>query len=486
MHYNTDRMVFCHLCRRTTLLFLLVVYATSVLPGQSLPERGVPEPDAAADTSGVVAGQEGGSAFGLPMATEAEAADLLPFPGVDVMMLASMVRSLPPDAPATERARILLRASVLFSGAGPDRQAAAIEAGMAMVDAATATAGTPPYERGKALLDLVYGTISTYREQESRIDYALLDGLYNCVSSSTLYAVTALAAGLEVHGVATLDHAYVVLMIGGKPVVVETTNALGYDAKTRTIRTASGPDGRLVPVIPARDTLLDDMELVSLVLRNRATLDERARRWDSALTLAVDMYGWIPDSALAREHLSGRINNLVANDMNSGRYERAWKRADLAAVRYAEVPELAELRRTAGAALLTEFLRGQSSPEEAMSLVRFAGQSGLVDAAWLERAWAYAYARRVEKLHLAGDHLGAWTTATEGLAQYPKNRDLVQLAGTARTNWVYAEHNRFADLYNQGRYGDALSVVLDALRMLPAERLLLDDEKLARKAMPSD
>jgi tetratricopeptide (TPR) repeat protein len=270
----------------------------------------------------------------------------------------------------------LLDAAILFSGANPARTEAAKKRGIDAVGKARSLTGSEPdaYTRGKIVLDMVHSIISSYSELETRLDVALLDGRYNCVGSSTLYAILARAAGLEVRGVILPDHAYCYLMIDGKRVDVETTVADGYDATVH--RLASGS---------AKGIDTGTRGVVALALRNRATLLERASRWPEALALAVD---------------------------------------------------------------------------------------------------AYAYTVLAEEMRKSGNHRGAWEVATEAQRRFPASKEMASLAGTARSNWVISVHNRFAALYNAGRYFEAIVLVEEALELVPGERRLLDDISTARKALP--
>lgn len=94
-------------------------------------------------------------------------------------------------------------------------------------------------DRGRAVLKLLYRDyLTTYSFNQTRIDEALQTGVYNCVSSALLYLVAAKAAGLEVRGQKTSEHAFCTVYIpngsGGKSnqykkIDVETTNPYGFN-----------------------------------------------------------------------------------------------------------------------------------------------------------------------------------------------------------------------------------------------------------------
>ncbi len=88
----------------------------------------------------------------------------------------------------------------------------------------------PPEERGEKVLSIMYeNTINQYRENQTRLDTLLLNGTYNCVSSSILYAALARSAGLEVIGVKTPTHAFCTVLIDDKKIDVESTNPYGFN-----------------------------------------------------------------------------------------------------------------------------------------------------------------------------------------------------------------------------------------------------------------
>ena len=91
-------------------------------------------------------------------------------------------------------------------------------------------------ERGRAVLKLLYRDyLTTYSFNQTKIDVALQSGVYNCVSSALLYLVAAKAAGLEVRGQKTSEHAFCTVYIPGakagqvQKIDVETTNPYGFN-----------------------------------------------------------------------------------------------------------------------------------------------------------------------------------------------------------------------------------------------------------------
>ena len=91
-------------------------------------------------------------------------------------------------------------------------------------------------ERGKTILKYLYQKyLKAYSLNQTKIDVALETGTYNCVSSAVLYMAAAKAAGLEVRGQSTTQHAFCSIYVPdertGKPkrIDVETTNPYGFN-----------------------------------------------------------------------------------------------------------------------------------------------------------------------------------------------------------------------------------------------------------------
>ena len=91
-------------------------------------------------------------------------------------------------------------------------------------------------ERGKAILKYLYQNyLKAYSLNQTKIDVALETGTYNCVSSAVLYMAAVKAAGLEVRGQSTTQHAFCSIYVAdensgkSKRIDVETTNPYGFN-----------------------------------------------------------------------------------------------------------------------------------------------------------------------------------------------------------------------------------------------------------------
>ena len=91
-------------------------------------------------------------------------------------------------------------------------------------------------ERGREILKYLYRNyLKSYSLNQTKLDTALESGSYNCVSSAVLYLAAAKAAGLEVYGQRTSQHAFCSIYVPGKKagqttkIDVETTNPYGFN-----------------------------------------------------------------------------------------------------------------------------------------------------------------------------------------------------------------------------------------------------------------
>ena len=189
----------------------------------------------------------------------------------------------------TNAARLLLEAALLFSGTDEVRAGATRQAVLAAMEEAASLARRheSAYELGEAILALAHKRFfRRYVEAESRLDAAVLDGRYNCVSSSALYLILAWEAGLEVGGVITKDHSFCVIQDGIRSIDVETTNPYGFDPGSK--KEFHDSFGRVTgySYVPPSDYRrrehVDGRHLMALILWNRATLLERSGQWAQA------------------------------------------------------------------------------------------------------------------------------------------------------------------------------------------------------------
>lgn len=419
------------------------------------------------------------AALSLPLSAQDSGAYRLE-PDSQVQALSA---ALPEAGPET-----LLATGILFSGATASRaQRAAELAELALADAREiALAHVDPYERGQAILDYLHSAwLRRYVETDTTLDAALIDGRYNCVSSSVLYLALAGAAGLQARGVVTPDHAFCAILAGDRWVDVETTNRHGFDpgAKKEFLDSFGRVTGYtyVPPTDTARRRDADRRHMLALILWNRANLLERSGRFSEALALSVDAYAWFPsDESL--EHLAGRAHNVAAQYLNRRLWNDGIAFLETAILAYGGLGTLTDLLRQAKAARLADDIAAMD-PDRAMAAVNEAWAGGALNAAEYESMYAYALSRKANELFKALAWQEAWQLVETARAARPGSADLARLAQAARANLVAAYHNAFAELYNAGRYQEALAEAQRGLAILPGDATLKRDEQLALQAL---
>jgi hypothetical protein len=385
--------------------------------------------------------------------------------------------------------RDLLSAALYFSGATAERGAAArLALAPALAEArALASRYEDEYALGEALLSLAHASfLSRYVELESALDAALLNGRYNCVSSSVLYLLLAREAGLSPMGIVTPDHSFVALSLrDGRLIDVETTNKHGFDPGSKKEFLDSFGRTTGYAYVPPSDykkrSQVSDRHIIGLIALNRATLAERRGDQLGALALAVDAHAYMGDDT-SRQYLGDRAHNIAATLLNAKRWEEALAFLGRMAERYGPLADLDALGMQARLALLADNVSSMGR-EEALAELERAYRSGVVSAADREEFILAIISRSADETRKREGWLAAWEDLAEAAGAYPSIAQLKGLAATARSNWVADTHNRFAAHFNARRYDEALSVLQAGLAIAPDERLFKDDERALMSAL---
>ncbi|TFG83995.1 MAG: hypothetical protein E4H20_04270 [Spirochaetales bacterium] len=383
----------------------------------------------------------------------------------------------------------LAQAGLILSGTREIRAAATSEALSAAKEEAILLAAneSDDYRLGEAVLALAHKRfLKRYVEAESTLDAAILDGRYNCVSSSVVYLILARAAGLDVFGIVTRDHSFAALKLrDGRLVDVETTNPFGYDPGSKKQFMDSFGRTTGYAYVPPSDyrnrRAVGSRHLIGLIAWNRATLMERGGDHIGAIELAVDAYAYMADDE-ARTYLGDRIHNAVALLLNARRWTDAITLMERAERSYGALADLPSLMSQARLARFADDL-SVLSPDEAMTELEAADRAGIVSAGDRADFIAYIYGRKADEARKKGTWFDAWTVLQEGSALAPDSASLQAMTKTARANWVAETHNLFAALFNAGRYAEALATIEAGQSVAPDERIFAQDVEALRRAM---
>jgi tetratricopeptide (TPR) repeat protein len=436
---------------------------------------------------------------------------------------------------------IALWASVTGLQGAPDGAAEAELIGNAVAELlAMPDLGADPKTRGESVLVFMHRRfLKGYTENQTRLDEIFRTGRYNCVSSAALYTIFAVAAGLDVHGVMTKDHAFVTVNTGTELIDVETTNRLGFDPGNR--REFHDGFGKLtgyayVPARNYRDRIaISQLELVSLILSNRISDLERRNRYVEAVPLAINRAALLQDrpnpTAASfftdpRQDLTERLLNYGSSLMKAGQEAAALQWAAQAGDRYPDNERWQEFVYAALNNLVVKHIRSQRLDEARSALEAHAAvltadnfsrlEAVIVDAELMQRATASWTGGEAETLLLSIDDAldrGALTerrarelrsfvvvkegerlSASEGspaaisyieaaLAQYGRDSQMESAVRVYRSNRIAELHNAFAGLYNRGDYDEAARLIRSALEEFPGNRNLTQDLNLAERAL---
>jgi hypothetical protein len=313
-------------------------------------------------------------------------------------------------------------------------------------------------ERAKAegVLTFIHENyLQRYNALQTRVDTLFDTGRFNCVSSAVLYVILAKAMNLDVAGVATKDHAFATVTINGEVIDVETTNAYGFDPGNRKdFHDGFGQVTGFAYVSPKnyRDrAAIGTVELVSLILTNRTTELEKARRYSEAVPLAVDRSTLltfrdpIPNSALfadPKTYLLDRLFNYGASLLNAGHNAACLRWADTAGPKFPDPKRWTDF---------TDMAVNNMVGKELQSLQR----------------------ERVEAARLILDREGQRLSPgmTKRLTESVDTADQVVL------------HNLFAAQYNKRDFQAAFQTISAAVTKYPGSRQLASDLSRVQKAL---
>lgn len=383
------------------------------------------------------------------------------------------------------------------------------------------------YDKGESILVSLHDLLFTrYDEDQTEIDLLLNSGVYNCVSSAVLYTAIGRAAGLDIQGVKTTDHAFVSLIDDGKVIDIETTNLWGFDPgqKKEFTDSFSGSTGyNYVP--PGNYRLrqnISDAQLVGLILQNRIAELQRRNDHRETVPLAVDRYV-LTGSEESKKDMFDTFSNYSALLNDRAKYEEGIEFLRLAIGRWGSNEKvesalhalvhnyvlflLDDGRSVAAEEFIEEISRtGFISSEAEVStktmvydrrtvdflnsdepfsivqnyLDKVLGLGYLSNNKWLEYT-QYNYIREAEKIANSSGWLEAYLFVRDAPEELKTQRKFRQLLESCKGNYVVTVHNRFADLYNSGNYSEAESIILEGLEVLPQNETLLSDLSLINK-----
>jgi len=391
-------------------------------------------------------------------------------------------------------------------------------------------------ERGEAVLRLMYrDVLKKYVLTESSITALFQKGQYNCVSATLLYVALAKEAGLETVIYKTTDHSFCAVKTEDRLIEVETTNPYGFDPGTKKALPAQKKGATSWAVIPQRyynnKQIISDRVLASLVGGNISTLAMKDNDYALAVPLSIARYEFTrkEDTSAAREvkrEFDVVATNYVSHLQRQGRPLAAlnwmeaalvqWESSDIwqdcidvvvhnSVVFYlnqSKVEQAQEIyegwsqrltSKTREEVAFNLFVGTMDAgikdvePAKALSFLRTMEQhpvaSSIKGAAKLKENREYIWQSQVKTLVDQQQFLEAAAVARQGVQALGTSRVLSNLEKQCLNNHAVTVHNKYAALFNQGRYQEALEVVQQGLMEVPGNRTLQADLNKVQRAL---
>lgn len=381
----------------------------------------------------------------------------------------------------------LMYAGFTFSSSSKEQQKIGIEKLTQLLERAQALREDVPdlYERGNKVFELLYpDVLKRYQETSTTLHEALISGTYNCVSSSVLFYLTAIEAGLPVSVYLTESHMFCrVTLPGNQVITAETTSPYGWDpGSPRPVR-SSNPSLKSYAYTPKADyktaVMISPEMMIATIASNRIYLLETRKDYVSALKLAIAMYYFFPAEEY-RILVLERVNNVASVLVNQKNYTDALDLLDAAIDRFGTTPLIDKLHAQLILANVLDTLSLRPF-EESKTIILYLYQEKTITAKEFEQALAYIYSIRVNEIQKKEGWFKAWQELKPVAEQYPQFSSLANLYKTVYSNWVSEVHNKFAVYFNNQNYDAARTVLMSALEWAPSESRLLEDLALLNK-----
>jgi hypothetical protein len=375
----------------------------------------------------------------------------------------------------------IVDAALVFSGASETAAAAAKDrlSGLLLKfrgEVADVSDQTALAER--ALTFLHRNLFTSYSVLQTRVDTALENGVYNCVSSAVLYLILARSVGLSVGGVRTSDHAFATVLVNGQQVDVETTNPFGFNPGARKDFTDSFGKVTGYTYVPPGNysdrRVIGEKELLSLILYNRVSEYMDGHSFRDALQPAVSAFS-LMGSDETRQVMTIAFGNYITWLGARQEFPQAVQFTDAVKASFGGIVNLDQPRRDLHHNWVVSLMDNRQFAEAEALLSQPAAKAALDDQDWT--ALSVAVVQRLAQAQGdSGGNIAAAGVVADGLKRLGRQPALLQ------TYEAYV-HNAFAMLYNARKAMDAKAVVDQGLAVYPDSRMLQQDLDIAKKAL---
>ena len=396
-----------------------------------------------------------------------------------------------------------------------------------------------PDEKGRAVLKLLYNNLlTTYDFNQTRTNVALETGVYNCVSSALLYMAVAKAAGLEVRGQKTSEHAFCTVYISGakagqvQKIDVETTNPYGFNPGSKeTIENEDKIQGYYI--VPkkyyANRQEVSDKVFTGLIAGNLCAAYIERENYHKAIPLGAARYELVqqeqskPVTQVRRDfdilasnyvnvevesgqvfstyidwfvsfidrwgmteylqkNMDNSFNNLLVYCFEEKNYELGVaeyekNKSYLSRNQDAKVPDfLADI-------LVSSISEGKSAEEQVQEIDQLLAQGNLDPEqekrvlVYLENAWLSILNNCMkERTYGTG-----YQKSCEALERLPQSSKITKMQKSFYENCIAIIHNNFAKQANAGYLDDARKVLEAGMQVFPDDKTLNTDLQTLNK-----
>ena len=391
-------------------------------------------------------------------------------------------------------------------------------------------------ERGRAILKLLYRDyLVAYSLNQTKIDVAMDKGFYNCVSSAVLYMATAKAAGLDVHGQRTTQHAFCSIYVplaGGKPgqlkkIDVETTNPYGFNPGSKE-EIEHESQIRKYYVVPKKyysnRTEVSDGVFTGLIAGNlcseyikaenyKKAVPLGAARWQTVCNenpktvasvrnefdiLAANYVNLIPSSAAAYSStldwfssfidrwgntafLQKNLDSSFINLLVLCNKEQNYPLAKSAYENYkgkVSQPQLSKSEEIITDIIILSATNELSTEDKIAETNKLLTTKELSTPSRQKRAQLHLesfWLDYLNNLMIVRDYEEGYSTASHALIQLPDSNKIKAMQKNFYNNAIAIIHNNFARKANAGNFDEAEEILRQGLEKFPEERTLVKD-----------
>ena len=395
-------------------------------------------------------------------------------------------------------------------------------------------------ERGRAVLKFLYEDyLTAYNLDQTRTNVALQTGIYNCVSSALLYMAAAKAAGLDVRGQKTTEHAFCSIYVPGsksgqlRKIDVETTNPYGFNPGSREeIENEDKIKGYYV--VPkkyyANRQEVSDKAFAGLIAGNICSYSIEQDDYKKAMPLGAARYELVrgekkPATTQIRRDFDVLATNYVNTDVGDalafeeyvnwytsfidrwGMTDYLQKAMDTALYNllvlcfqekdyqqaaqsfekyksYVTAKQIATCQELLADTFFSSTLEDLSAQEQIDLISETLARPENAHEAFQKRGQLYlenAWLAILNACMKARDYERGFYKAEEGLAQLPKSSKIKTMRQNFYSNVIAIIHNNFADEANKGNYKRAREILEEGLAKFPNDKTLKSDLSLLNK-----